>query len=219
MSQENKPYASDLTDAQWTILQPLLYPKRKRPGRPLTLDLRQVVNAIFYVMRTGCQWRYLPHDYPNYNSVYYHYRKWCKNGTWAHINTLLRQHLRQRSQRNADPSTAILDSQSVKTTEAGGERGDDAGKKINGRKRHLVVDTLGNVLQVVVHAANIQDYHGAKRVLAALTQTVTTLKKIGADGIYQNGGLVAWVRDTFQGDCPSRTGAKRLCPLATSLGR
>ena len=200
MSHEKKLYASDLTDAQWTILQPLLYPTRKGPGRPLELDLRQVANAIFYVMRTGCQWQYLPHEYPNYNSVYYHYRKWCKNGVWAQINTLLRQQVRQRSQRNPDPSAAILDSQSSKTTEAGGERGYDAGKKINGRKRHLLVDTLGNVLQVVVHAANIQDYHGAKLVLMQLVQTVTTLKKIWADGIYKNGGLVDWVRDTFQID-------------------
>ncbi len=200
MSHEKKLYASDLTDQQWKILQPLLYPERKGPGRPLELDLRQVVNAIFYVIRTGCQWEYLPHEYPNYNSVYYHYRKWCKNGTWHQINTLLRKRVRQHYHRNSDPTAAILDSQSAKTTEAGGERGYDAGKKINGRKRHLVVDTLGNVLHVVVHAANIQDYHGAKLVLTQLTQTVATLKKMWADGIYKNGGLVAWVRDTLQID-------------------
>lgn len=149
-------------------------------------------------MRTGCQWEYLPHEYPNYNGVYYHYRKWCTNGTWSRINTLLRKRVRQRCHRHPDPSAAILDSQSVKTSEAGGERGYDAGKKINGRKRHMVVDTLGNLLQVVVHAANIQDYHGAKCVLGRLTGTISSLKKIWADGIYKNGGLVDWVRETFQ---------------------
>jgi len=198
LSHEKKLYASDLTDQQWKILKPLLCPQRNGPGRPLELDLRQVVNAIFYVMRTGCQWEYLPHEYPNYNSVFYHYNKWRKNGTWEQINTHLRKQVRQRCRRKPDPSAAILDSQSAKTTEAGGERGYDAGKKINGRKRHVVVDTLGNVLQVVVHAANIQDYHGAQSVLGRLTQNVGTLKKIWADGIYKNGGLVDWVRETFQ---------------------
>jgi putative transposase len=198
LSHEKPLYASDLTDPQWKTLKPLLCPPRKGPGRPLELDLRRVVNAIFYVMRTGCQWEYLPHEYPNYNSVFYHFRKWRRNGTWEQINTQLRKQVRQRCRRKPNPSAAILDSQSAKTTEAGGERGYDAGKKINGRKRHIVVDTLGNVLQVVVHAANVQDYHGAKSVLARLTQTVSTLKKIWADGIYKNGGLVDWVRETFQ---------------------
>jgi putative transposase len=198
LSHGTKLYASDLTDQQWTILQPLVYSKRKGPGRPIELDLRQVLNAIFYVMRTGCQWQYLPREYPNYNSVYYHYRKWCKNGTWERLNTQLRQRVRQHSKRKPDPSAAILDSQSVKTTEVGGERGYDAGKKINGRKRHILVDTLGNLLTVVVHPANMQDYHGAKLVLLALLPIVATLQKIWADGIYKNGGLVDWVRETFQ---------------------
>jgi len=198
LSHKKKLYASDLTNEQWKILKPLLYPKRKGPGRPVEINLRHAVNAIFYVMRTGCQWEYLPHEYPNYNSVYYHYRKWCRNGTWSQINTLLRKRVRQQCHRNPDPSAAILDSQSAKTTEAGGERGYDAGKKINGRKRHIIVDTLGNVLHVVVHPANIQDYHGAKLVLNQLIATLSSLKKIWADGIYKNGGLVDWVRETFQ---------------------
>jgi putative transposase len=184
-------------DKQWRVIEPLLPLKRKGPGRPIELDMRQVVNAIFYVVRTGCQWANLPQDYPNHNSVYYHYRKWCKDGTWRRVNTALREQDRQKRGRNEDPSAGVVDTQSVKTTEAGGERGYDAAKKINGRKRHIVVDTLGNLLEVIVHAAGIQDYHGAKPLLQKLVETVTSLKKIWADGIYKNGGLVDWVRETL----------------------
>jgi putative transposase len=147
--------------------------------------------------RTGCQWVNLPKDYPNHNSVYYHYRKWCLNGTWQRINTALRKQDRRQRGRNEDPSAGVIDTQSVKTTEAGGERGYDAGKKINGRKRHLAVDTVGNVLDVVVHAADIQDYHGARLLLCKLTATVSSLQKLWADGIYKKDGLVDWVRETL----------------------
>jgi putative transposase len=159
--------------------------------------MRQVVNAIFYVVRTGCQWENLPKEYPNHNSVYHHYRKWCKDGTWRRVNTALRKLERRQRGRDPDPSAGIIDTQSVKTTEAGGQRSYDAGKKINGRKRHIVVDTVGNLLEVVVHAAGVQDYHGAKLVLRKLEETVSTLKKLWADGIYEKGGLVDWVRDTL----------------------
>jgi putative transposase len=186
-----------MTDNQWQVIKPLLPLEQEGPGRPIELDMRQTVNAIFYIVRTGCQWENLPKDYPNYNSVYYHYRKWCKDGTWQQVNTVLRKMDRQRQGRNADPTAGVIDTQSVKTTEAGGERGYDAGKKINGRKRHIVVDTVGNLLEVVVHAAGIQDYHGAKLVLLKLIETVSTLKKIWADGIYKKGGLVDWVRETI----------------------
>jgi putative transposase len=197
LSHEKRLYTSDMTDKQWQVIQPLLPLEQEGPGRPIELDMRQTVNAIFYIVRTGCQWENLPKDYPNYNSVYYHYRKWCKDGTWQQVNTVLRKMDRQRQGRNEDPSAGVIDTQSVKTTEAGGERGYDAGKKINGRKRHIVVDTVGNLLEVVVHAAGIQDYHGAKPVLLKLTETVSTLKKIWADGIYKKGGLVDWVRETL----------------------
>jgi len=190
-------YTSDLTAEEWKIIKPLFAPERKGRGRPIELDMREVLNAILYVVRTGCQWKNLPKDFPNHNSVYYHYRKRCLDGTWQQINTTLRKLERQKRERNEDPTAGVIDTQSVKTTEAGGERGFDAFKRINGRKRHIVVDTVGNLLEVVVHAANIQDYHGAKPALLKLTETVSSLQKIWADGIYKNGGLVDWVRETL----------------------
>lgn len=197
MSQKKRHYTSDMTAKQWETIKPLLPPKQKGPGRPIELDMRQVVNATFYVVRTGCQWANLPKEYPNHNSVYYHFRKWCKHGIWRRINTALRKLDRRQRGRQEDPSAGAIDTQSVKTTEAGGERGYDAAKKINGRKRHIAVDTLGNLLEVVVHAAGIQDYHGAKLLLRKLTQTVSSLEKLWADGIYKNDGLVDWVRETL----------------------
>jgi putative transposase len=192
-----KRYTSDLTDEAWKIIKPLFVPERKGRGRPIELAMREVLNAILYVVRTGCQWKNLPKDFPNHNSVYYHYRKRCLDRTWQQINATLRKLERQKRDRKGDPTAGVIDTQSVKTTEAGGERGFDAFKRINGRKRHIVVDTVGNLLDVVVHAANIQDYHGAKPVLLKLTETVSSLQKIWADGIYKNGGLVDWVRDTL----------------------
>ena len=198
MSHKKRQYTSDLSDKQWEIIEPLLKIEREGPGRPIELNMREVINAILYVVRTGCQWKNLPNDYPNHNSVYYHYRKWCQDGTWQRINTSLRKLERQRRGREADPTAGAIDTQSVKTTEAGGERSYDAGKKINGRKRHIVVDTVGNLLEVVVHAAGVQDYHGAKQVFSKLIETVSSLKKVWADGIYIKAGLVEWVWETFQ---------------------
>jgi len=189
-------YSSDLSDRAWEIVKDLFLVNHG-PGRPLELDLRQIVNAILYMVRTGCQWRALPKEYPNWSSVYYHFRKWCKDGTWQQINTALRKMERQRLGRNEDPSAGIIDTQSAKTTEAGGERGYDAAKKLNGRKRHIVVDTLGNLLIAIVHATSIQDFHGAKLVLPQLVEIVSTLRLIWANGIYKNRGLVEWVHETL----------------------
>lgn len=197
MSHVTELYTSDMTDEQWEIIRPLVAHERSGPGRPLELDLRSVVNAIFYLVRTGCQWDDIPKSYPNHNSVYYHYRKWTEDETWRGINDALRHREREEQGRNAEPTAAIIDSQSAKTTEVGGERGYDAGKKVNGRKRHIVVDTLGNLIEVVVHAANIQDRDGAMLVLYKLSETTkASIQKIWADGGYA-GQLVEWVRENL----------------------
>ncbi len=198
MCHKNVGYPSDLTDEQWTIIEALDINKHWGPGRPMRLDLRLVMNAILYVLRTGCQWRYLPKEYPNYNSVYYHFRKWSWDGTWEAVNTALREQVRQAAGRDAQPSLAIIDSQSVKTTEVGGEHGFDGAKKVNGRKRHILVDTMGNLLKVLAHAANIGERAGAQQLLLSMPEALwTRLEKILADGGYEGADFQNWVEDTF----------------------
>jgi len=156
--------------------------------------MRQIINAILYLTRTGCAWRYLPRDYPPWKTVYGYFRQWRINGLWERIHDALRAAVRQAEGRHRQPSAAILDSQSVKTTDRGGpERGYDAGKNVNGRKRHLLVDTIGLLLIVVVHAASTQDRDGAKLVLERLRHRFSRLRLIWADGGYA-GALVEWVR-------------------------
>ena len=192
-------YKSDVSDEQWAVIEPLL--KCRGPGRPMKLELRAVVNAILYVLRTGCQWAYLPHEYPNFNSVYYHFHKWSWDETWEAINTILREQARLAVGREAQPSLAIVDSQSVKTTEVGGEHGFDGGKKVNGRKRHILVDTMGNLLKVIAHAANVGERAGAKCLLQALPEPLwNRLDKILADGGYDGPDFQAWVKDSFAVD-------------------
>jgi putative transposase len=191
-------YKSELTDKQWRLIKPMVVKKRVGPGRPMTLEMRAVVNAILYVLRTGCQWAYLPHEYPNFNSVYYHYHKWCWDETWEALHTALREQVREAAGRQAQPSLAIIDSQSVKTTEVGGEHGFDGAKRVNGRKRHILVDTMGNLLSVVVHAANISERDGAKLLLEQVPEPLwTRLEKILADGGYDGEDFAAWVEEAY----------------------
>lgn len=176
-------YASDVTDEEWHLILPLLPPDR-RLGRPRKTDIREVVNALLYIGTTGCQWRFLPKDFPPFSTVQKYFYRWRDEGILRSINNSLVMAVRERERKQASPTAGVIDSQSVKTTESGGIRGFDAGKKINGRKRHIVVDTLGLMVGLVVHSAGIQDRDGAPLVLKSILKRWPWLRHIFADGGY-----------------------------------
>lgn len=194
MTMGRQAYPSDVTDAQWVLLESLI-PQPCADGRPVEIERREIVNGILYVLRTGCPWRYLPHEFPAWETVYYYFRRWEREGVWEQVLRSLRMQMRRRQGRDEEPSAAIIDSQSVKTGPVRGpEKGYDPGKKVWGRKRHLLVDTQGHLLAVKVSGANRSDLEGAKALLAPLRQRFPNLKHLWGDSHY-GGSLIDWLHE------------------------
>jgi putative transposase len=186
-----KAYPSDLSDAQWELLVDL-FPAAPT-GRPREVDIREVVNAIFYINRTGVQWRFLPHDFPEWENVYSYFRNWGKDGTWDEVQRTLREGVREKAGRDTTPSMGCVDSQSVKGTECGGEHGIDGNKKINGVKRHILVDTMGLLLVVFVTAASVSDAKAARELFRRASEAgLPRLEKVLGDHAYGNEELPEW---------------------------
>lgn len=190
---QNPSYDTDLTDEQWHLIEPLL-PPRKRLGRPPT-PLRPLLNAIFYLVKSGCSWRLLPKSFAPWKTVFHRFRKWCRDGTWLLINHALREVVRVEDGRKAEPSAAVLDSQTVRSDAHGGEVGYDAGKKTKGRKRFIIVDVTGLLLGVVTVPADLPERAGAQRLLEPLLPALPTLRKLWVDGGYSGPEFAGWVRE------------------------
>ncbi len=192
MVRRPRRYPSDMSNKEWQVIKPLLPPEANNQQN----SLRQIVDAAFYVNKTGGQWRALPHEYPTWSSVFYHFNKWSKDGILEAINTALCKADRRKRGRKETPTGALIDSQSVKTAKEATEVGFDGGKMIKGHKRHSLADTVGNMLNVVVTAANVSDIAGGKLLIGKVVDTFSTIEKIWADGTYR-GNMVDWVRQTL----------------------
>ena len=194
-------YDTDLSDPEWAVLEPVLdhglgtVPRPSRRGRPRLWPLREIVNAVFYVVRSGCAWRLLPREFPPWQTVYSRFRKWRRDGTWERVHGALRERCRIADGREPTPTGAAMDAQSVRTTDRGGVRGYDGFKKISGRKRHLLTDTTGLVLKAKVHAANVYDSQGARLLLPGLRGAFPRLAMIWADQGYRGLGLADWIAE------------------------
>lgn len=186
-------YPSDLTDAEWAILEPLI-PPEKLGGRPREVDMRAVLGGIFYVLRAGCAWRMIPREYPPKSTVYSYFARFRSEGVWEQIMASLRERCRVEAGREATPSAGIIDSQSIRSTDRGGPHGYDGGKKLSGRKRHIFVDTTGLILKVVVHEADIQDRQGVPLLLEPIKGLFPRMKKVWVDQGYTGKGR-EWIKE------------------------
>jgi putative transposase len=198
MAKSNQTYPTDLNDTEWAQIAPLL-PGKKLTGRPREHSWREILNGIFYVMKNGCVWRALPYDFPAWQTVYYYFWLFRNNKLWEQMNTIVREAVRVKEGREAQASAMIIDSQTAKSSEGGEKIGFDGGKKVNGRKRNLIVDTIGLLVLANVTSANVQDVHAGKQTISKLKEKsnlIGRLQKIIADGGYR-GELVAWVKENL----------------------